>query len=586
MDFPDKMDLENERVLKLIFPDGLPDNLRGNPELDNYLAKLGTCKVEQLKKEQTRLADEARTILEQTQDLAISNYKTFIATAENSRSIFSEFVRTEEQLATLVGQLPVLGERCEHFLKDSAELSEQRRLNSITLQKNAQLLEILELPQLMERCIREARYEEALELAAYATRLGQHQGHIPVVKSIVRSVEALWHTMLVQLVAQLRTDLQLPKCLQIVGYLRRMQAFGDNELRLKFLQARDSWLKSSLEAIPSNDAQQHLTKTIEVTRINLFNIITQYRAIFPEDETAGKATQSSLKPLQGVSCNGDRLFQAWLHNKVRILGIFSANWIGLKHNCPQINVFLETLKRDLQLGVGSVETVLGQCMYFGLSFSRVGADFRALMAPIFVDVIRSRFEATVDQINEQFERELDRFTLINKVALHSHARKPVNPEQESYAPPETLLDFYPLAALCNGYLGAMNELRLCAPLALATDVTRCLERSLHLAAQRVLAFYRQEQQAFAGSEREAFVRLCSCLAYDLVPYMQRCIHGVFAPQAISVHLGISLLQLEQQQLTYLQQASILEPLKNLLPTKLLVQTPVQVQEQESVAVEG
>ncbi|KAH8323542.1 hypothetical protein KR067_013234 [Drosophila pandora] len=558
MEFSDKMDLENERVLKLIFPDGVPENLRGNPELDNYLSKLGTCKVEQLKKEQTRLADEARSILEQTQDLAISNYKTFITTAENSRSIFSEFLRTEEQLATLVGQLPALSDRCEGFLKDSAELSEQRRLNSITLQKNAQLLEVLELPQLMERCIREGRYEEALELAAYATRLGQHQGHIPVVKSIVRSVEALWHTMLVQLVAQLRTDLQLPKCLQIVGYLRRMQAFGDNELRLKFLQARDAWLNSCLEAIPKSDAQQHLIKTIEITRINLFNIITQYRAIFPEDEPASKVAQAPLKPLQGVSCNGDRLFQAWLHNK--------------------INAFLETLQRDLQLGVGSVETVLGQCMYFGLSFSRVGADFRALMAPIFVDVIRCRFESSVEEVNVQFERELDRFTLINKVALHLHSRKQVDPDQESFAPPETLLDFYPLAALCNGYLGALNELRLCAPLALATDVARCLERSLHLAAQRVLAFYRQEQQAFAGSEREAFIRLCSCLAYDLVPYVQRCIHGVFSPQALTVHLGISLLQLEQQQLTYLQQARILEPLKHLLPTKVLVQSQVQASE--------
>ncbi|XP_037711685.1 conserved oligomeric Golgi complex subunit 8 [Drosophila subpulchrella] len=550
MDFPDKMDLENERVLKLIFPDGVPDNLRGNPELDNYLAKLGTCKVEQLKKEQTRLADEARSILEQTQDLAISNYRTFITTAENSRSIFSEFLRSEQQLDTLVGKLPDLSVQCERFLQDSAELNEQRRLNSITLQKNAQLLEVLELPQLMERCIREGRYEEALELAAYATRLGQHQGHIPVVKSIVRSVEALWHTMLVQLVAQLRTDLQLPKCLQIVGYLRRMQAFGDNELRLKFLQARDAWLTSCLEAIPTGDAQQHLSKTIEITRINLFNIITQYRAIFPEDDGSLK-TQGSLRPLQGVSCNGDRLFQAWLHNK--------------------INDFLQTLEKDLQLGVGSVETVLGQCMYFGLSFSRVGADFRALMAPIFVGVIRRRFESSVDQVNEQFERELERFTLINKVALHSHARKQLDPEQESFAPPETLLDFYPLAALCNGYLSALNDLRLCAPLALATDVTRCLQHSLQLASQRVLAFYRQEQQAFAGSERESFTRLCSCLAYDLVPYMQRCIHGVFPPQSLTVHLGISLLQLEQQQLTYLEQARILEPLKHLLPTKALVQ---------------
>lgn len=70
-------------------------------------------------------------------------------------------------------------------------------------------------------------------------------------------MESLWHTMLVQLVAQLRTDLQLPKCLQIVGYLRRMQAFGNNELKLKFLQARDSWLTAALKAIPMDDGMLH-----------------------------------------------------------------------------------------------------------------------------------------------------------------------------------------------------------------------------------------------------------------------------------------------------------------------------------------
>lgn len=164
------------------FCSAVVDNLRGNPELDNYLAKLGTCKVEQLKKEQTRLADETKRILEQTQELAISNYKTFITTAENSRSIFNEFQKAEEQVDTLIGKLPTFSGKCEQFLKDSAQLNEERRLNSTTLHKNAQLLEILELPQLMERCIREGRYEEALELASYVQRLGQHQGHlIPVV---------------------------------------------------------------------------------------------------------------------------------------------------------------------------------------------------------------------------------------------------------------------------------------------------------------------------------------------------------------------------------------------------------------------
>ncbi|XP_030384148.1 conserved oligomeric Golgi complex subunit 8 [Scaptodrosophila lebanonensis] len=547
------MDLEYERVLKLIFPDGVADkdNLRGNPEVYNYLNTLGTYKVDQLKKEQARLSDEARSILEKTQDLAISNYKTFIATAENSRSIFQEFQKAEEQVETLIEKLPTFSGKCDKFIKDSGELNEDRRFNSITLQKNAQLLEILELPQLMERCIREARYEEALELASYVQKLGHHQGHIPVVHNIVRAVEALWHTMLVQLVAQLvRTDLQLPKCLQLVGYLRRMQAFGDNELKLKFLQARNAWLTRCLKAISAVDAQQHLTKTIETTRINLFNIITQYRALFPEEDDSSKAV--ALNPLQDVTCNGDRLFQSWLHNK--------------------IDDFLKTLELDLERGVSSLETVLGQCMYFGLSFSRVGADFRGLMAPIFVRAIRNKFEKSIDQVNQNFQLELEKFTLINKVTLHT--RKQLDPasitssEQESYSPPETLLDFYPLAILCNGYLNALNDLRLCAPLALATDVTHCLQESLQLVAELVLVFYRQEQQAFSNNERETFVKLCSCFAYDLVPYIQRCIQAIFPPQSLTVQLGISLLQLEQQQIIYLQHSIILQPLKHLLPTKV------------------
>lgn len=232
-------------------------------------------------------------------------------------------------------------------------------------------------------------------------------------------------------------------------------------------------------------------------------------------------------------------------------------------------------------------------MYFGLSFSRVGADFRALIAPIFVRVVRNKFESSIMQVNENFEKELDKFTLINKVSLHTRkqldtaALSGSERDLESYAPPETLLDFYPLAVLCNGYLNALNELRLCAPFAVATDVTCCLQSSLQLVAQRVLAFYRQEQQAFTPNERETFVKLCSCFAYDLVPYVQRCIHGVFPPQSITVHLGISLLQLEQQQLTFLLQPQIMEPLKHLLPSKVLIQpTALATAELTPIATEG
>lgn len=113
--------------------------------------------------------------------MAITNYKTFIQTSECSREIFKEFKDTEKQLDCLLEKLPTFNEKCLNFMKVSTEINTSRRLNSLTLKKNAQLLEILELPQLMDTCIRENKYEEALELAAHVQKMGSKHGNIPVI---------------------------------------------------------------------------------------------------------------------------------------------------------------------------------------------------------------------------------------------------------------------------------------------------------------------------------------------------------------------------------------------------------------------
>lgn len=295
---------------------------------------------------------------------------------------------------------------------------------------------------------------------------------------------------------------------------------------------------SKLIKILCFSAQQHLTKTIEVTRVNLFNIITQYKAIFPDDQN--QTPQET---------DGGRIFESWINKK--------------------ISSFLEVLEEDLSAGVGSMDTILGQCMYFGQSFGRVGADFRGLMVPIFLQVIAKSVSTSITKANQTFRANLEKYTLAHKVNYNLLNRKVEDPTQiDQLAPPETLLDFHPLAVLCNGYLEVLNELRLCAPVALVFDVTKCFQESLEFVAQQILYFYRTEKQKFHGAEKDNFIKFSSCFAYDLIPYVQRCIYTIFSQELIALHLGVGLTKVQSEGICVIQQKVVLKPLKELLPNKV------------------
>jgi hypothetical protein len=259
--------------------------------------------------------------------------------------------------------------------------------------------------------------------------------------------------MLNQLLQQLRSNSQLPVCLRVIGYLRRMDVFTEAELRVKFLQARGTWLHSITGAVPADDPYFHITKTIEACRVHLFDIITQYRAIFSDEDPL-------LAP-GGQAVNEGAIFHGWVVQKVA--------------------EFLETLDRDLQRGVGSrLESLLGQCMYFGLSFSRVGADFRGQLAPMFQRVAGETFHQAVQEAADKFQEDMNHYTLISLPSMLGGAIPAVAPSTQpgTLQPPMSLLDFQPLACFLNHILTAFNDLRLCCPIGLAQDVGLYLEDAL------------------------------------------------------------------------------------------------------------
>jgi hypothetical protein len=301
--------------------------------------------------------------------------------------------------------------------------------------------------------------------------------------------------MISQLLAELRSDdLSLTKCLQLVGFLRRMQAFTLTELKMKFLQERGFWFETLLSKIPKNDSYQHLIKTVEVTRVSLFNIITQYKALFDEDGE-----------------KNSRLINGWVQEK--------------------LENFLKNLESNLlssNINITDIVAITNQCMYFGSSFSRVGYDFRAFLAPIFIRAVSKAIKSTVNELTNHFERDMETFTLINRDVKPLVRKSDVEiSSNNNLQPSEAILEFYPLAAYTNRLLILFNELRICVALACAKELVASLNSSLEVATKCILTFFKNEQQAFSKKDQESFLKLCNCFCYEFISFIQQCVYKIF-----------------------------------------------------------
>ena len=519
-----------------------------NQRLDEsfaYLQELNSYHIERLQAEPTVLLDNKQHIQEEIKNLAFSNYKTFIRTAVVSKEIYSDFSVIESKLDNLVTRLPEFGALCENFTKNIQTISASRRTNNLTLQKHNQLLEILEISQLMDTCVRNEYYEEALDLAAYVKRLDKRfSSSIQLVKQIVNDVNKSLNIMLKQLLQQLKTNLQFNQCLKIIGIIRRLEVFSESELRIKFLQLRDSWLNVLLKQIPQNDPYHHISKTIEEMRIHLFDIITQYRAIFTDEDLNSSSTSSqsssNLLLFTKDSNNESKLFFCWLQQKIK--------------------VFLSILRNDLRLGVGArLDSVLSQSMYFGLAFSRVGLDFRVLIVPIFEEAILEQMSKSFATANAKFEESLGKLnwselylenskssnSSLLATAFDENSKTVTTTSTSIINPPIQLLDFQPLAIYLNSILLAFNEFRLCGPLNLFGKVNNLVWDSLFKISAHLNVYYKREKSNFDNNENELFLNFLYHLAYVLVPFLEKCLSCLFSHEQLQQVLNLPQSDLEK-----------------------------------------
>ncbi|CAF1101254.1 unnamed protein product [Adineta ricciae] len=567
------MELDEQTLLQSLVKDSLDESSASidYPSYLPYLQTLFTYDTERLHRELEYLNDEKCSKSAQMLSLTFDNYSTFIQTAECSKNISNDFSKIEDSLSVILKQLDDFSSCCQTFIRETEQTNSLRKQNMFTLQKYPQLLEILEIPQIMDTCVRNDYYDEALEIVTYCKRLERKFSlplnkatsnttlHIPVITNIVNDVRLSLEYMLEQLINQLQTNIQLPACLRIMGFIRRMDIYNELELRLCFLQARTQFLKKRLALIQqqystanTTDYYEHASKYIDETRNILFDIVTQYRALFSDDDVTLYVTFNRNEFIKETN-----LFRSWL--------------------IYRLNEFLNVLQVDLRHCSGSqyqrLESLLGQVMYFGASFSRYGFDFRPLFIQFFSQTALTNFQNSLREANHLFEQLLQSFTFDQYVQLPSsdNSTTAANP----FVPPMILVSYTPLAVYCNTVLTAFNDLRLCCPLSTVRTVKQTLTDSLEHIRNLLVNYYKSEKVMLTFIESEHFIDFLRVFNSIFIPYVDTCMQALFPDAQLSRELGVSVLEVsEKTKLNRIDVEQIIGPVQVIIDSVAPKKVPI------------
>ncbi|XP_048478311.1 conserved oligomeric Golgi complex subunit 8 [Plutella xylostella] len=538
------MSQELNELCQILFPDSPSANHEYFSDIADYIQTLGSQNWEYIRKEPDRLEEEMKQLTEQTQDLAFTNYKTFVESADVSKAIMKDLGKSKESLEVFLDNMPGFIQECESFSQMVNNIVKEKSRYSGVRNQSEKLLELLELPALMREALNAEDYESALDIFTFIRNLSKRYTDVPIIQNTTSEIMTLWFETLYHLFNQLRYDLPLPQCLQILGYLRRANtvykstdgeqtvpsatASGDG-LHLHFLKARNAWFENALEEAKNNESPDKLLRRlVELHRVHLFNVLTQHRSIFLTDAQE-----------KDDELNGNSALSCWLKQKVEALAL------TLNQGLP---------KED----ESSYESLFNQCMYLSLSFGRVGADMRGVLTPLFRDNLVATFHSGLEKADYQFENQMRSY----KVPSIKNVARPIS-EAMSAGPPESLLDYYPLAEYCNGMLNVLNSLRVTAPLNIVKVVYGAFRKSLDKTVQVLLAFYHREQQAFSDVERQNFVSFCICFTEDFVPYIVKCLSLTFPSTQVAECLGVTLTVLQDSKILHIDQMMICEPLNSI-----------------------
>ena len=367
---------------------------------------------------------------ESLRSLCASHASTFVSVERRGAKLEALLKDLQSSISTVLENHVAPSQ--EALEKDTlGQLSENHRLRRRTLLQHSSLLELLELPSLMDACVRSNLYQEALSIASFANALERRQGNNNVVRKVVDQIRTRQVDLRRHLIGRLKQTVTMPECLEIVTSLRRLNSIASENaatssenaelvLQLDFLEARDVWLDAAL--------RESFFDMLEQYRARVFEIATQFNAIF-------RASAASTP-----------LLNMWTTRRIQ--------------------TFLSLLKQHAFADSASLRDAWEASVFFATSMGRLGADFSPLLGKLFAEKMMTLVTAfwtegltTLSETLTVCRNAGVASPLVSSSAVTT--TEVSTAENDDGQPPRVLLALPPLARLVNAFLVGLNELRRC-----------------------------------------------------------------------------------------------------------------------------
>ncbi|KAF9011186.1 Dor1-like family-domain-containing protein [Cyathus striatus] len=421
-------------------PSSISAGLLSKPSSEAYLSYLTTLSLPSLLDEPANLQTESHHLTSSLTSLTHSSYPTFISLHKTTTSLTESLSSLSTSLDALVNSsLPALEECAKGWKNRTEPILRERSKARVVLEQHEKIRDLLDIPLLIDTCVRNGYFTEALSLASHATAIANKASKSSPPPLIISSVLAEVHNSILHMLLSLLQTLhepnrKLPALWKAVSFLRKMDAFGpkspipsssississqlpdfpgedivdpEEQLALAFLIGRESCLKGSLEPcardvmrVVNRDVDDHLDdrekedlarylkKYIDVWREGVHDVITQFDTIFL-DRSEGAGAGAPLSPTHKTNGHasspnghspdsGDVAVYASLH---ALIAAYSHHTLTV-HILPILSKSLSYLSLSL------LPSLLTQLTYCASAFSRVGLDFRGLLSGLFEDAV-------------------------------------------------------------------------------------------------------------------------------------------------------------------------------------------------------